>query len=311
MESKETGHRGQARRAGNPDPEQIGYRVIRLRSWDLAKAFLSKLPRDDRRPGGHLFWCFRGQPNASWGLSTTLERDGLRYGCPSAAYAERERRRINEFRERVRFHGGTPALSLRDIDVLALVQHYGGSTRLLDFTYSWCVACFFALLDAEDDAAVWVVNARHVRKGHAERLQRSDLRRPSEFNCWALTECDRALDPASIGQGEGVLLVQPHSNPVNARLAAQKGLFLFPLDVTASFEDNLESALDLPDHALAQRRVHEHYSGAFKTMFHKVLKVILPKEIHRAAMSELHQMDVTSASLFPGQGGSRAHCGGT
>jgi len=44
------------------------------------------------------------------------------------------------------------------IEWLALMQHHGAPTRLLDFTWSPYVAAFFALERASDDAAVWALN---------------------------------------------------------------------------------------------------------------------------------------------------------
>src|SRR5216684_3693164 len=41
---------------------------------------------------------------------------------------------------------------------LALMQHHGAPTRLLDFTWSPYVAAFFALERATSDAAIWAIN---------------------------------------------------------------------------------------------------------------------------------------------------------
>ena len=51
------------------------------------------------------------------------------------------------------------------IEWLALIQHYSGPTRLLDFTHSPYVAAFFAMEKAEHDAVVWAIDtdALHVK----------------------------------------------------------------------------------------------------------------------------------------------------
>lgn len=40
---------------------------------------------------------------------------------------------------------------------LALMQHHGAPTRLLDFTWSPFVSAFFALERATKDAAIWAI----------------------------------------------------------------------------------------------------------------------------------------------------------
>src|SRR5438093_2893211 len=43
---------------------------------------------------------------------------------------------------------------IRTLEWLALMQHYGAPTRLLDFTYSFWIALFFAFEEAENDCSV-------------------------------------------------------------------------------------------------------------------------------------------------------------
>ena len=52
-----------------------------------------------------------------------------------------------------------------DFQWLALMQHHGAPTRLLDFTWSPYVAAFLALERAVDDAAVWAIHPRVAMKG--------------------------------------------------------------------------------------------------------------------------------------------------
>ena len=57
------------------------------------------------------------------------------------------------------------------LDWLALMQHYGASTRLLDFSHSFYVAAYFAVENATKDSAVWAVNLdalTHIIARHCE-----------------------------------------------------------------------------------------------------------------------------------------------
>jgi hypothetical protein len=71
-----------------------------------------------------------------------------------------EKHMIRDFKRKL--HHYTPHVP-EDEDViewLALMRHYGAPTRLLDFTYSFFVACYFAVnrLDHEKKAAeIWAI----------------------------------------------------------------------------------------------------------------------------------------------------------
>ena len=287
---------------GDETPK-IGYHAIRLGSWNLARQFgTSSLPSHAQRAGGQQFWCFRGQANASWGLQTTLEREGKRHECPPEFYAEREWRILDEFRRRSHLHGDSQPAGLNNIEWLALIQHHGGPTRLLDFTYSFYVACFFALESAVDDAAVWAVNLSELRRAFVRRDGLQEIQHPVVFSKWALMQCIDALERGSADRA--VVLVEPYQ--MSERLAAQQGLFLFPLNIALPFEKNLAAILELPPGCFAETSTRDYDDGddlPFETIFHKVLKIVLPREIRKHAMKDLRQMNITSASLFPGLDG--------
>ena len=76
-----------------------------------------------------------------------------------------------------------------DFQWLALMQHHGAPTRLLDFTWSPYVAAFFALERATSDAAVWALNPANISAGGIRRSVQS--RQP------AVTT--RAMDPRRKG----------------------------------------------------------------------------------------------------------------
>jgi len=40
------------------------------------------------------------------------------------------------------------------------MQHHGAPTRLLDFTYSFYIAAYFALEESEKDCAIWALNMK-------------------------------------------------------------------------------------------------------------------------------------------------------
>jgi len=92
---------------------------------------------------------FRGQGDIQWRLDTTLFR-GKSDGTPLDVGTLYERIRFtNEFLTELgsrqqEFFGA----QLKENELLAIAQHYGFPTSLLDFTRSFRVAAFFATLDA-------------------------------------------------------------------------------------------------------------------------------------------------------------------
>lgn len=89
-------------------------------------------------------WIYRGHGNHTWDLVTSLERSAIANLLPSY-YFEREKRILSEFKRRVHHYIPETARQIDELEWLALIQHHGGSSRLLDFTHSFFVAAFFAL----------------------------------------------------------------------------------------------------------------------------------------------------------------------
>jgi hypothetical protein len=90
----------------------------------------------------HGLSVFRGQCSVDWGLQTSLEREFERCNIAAEYYPHKERALLMEFRRRAHLY--TKDLPEADdiVGWLALMQHHGAPTRLLDFSYSFYVACF-------------------------------------------------------------------------------------------------------------------------------------------------------------------------
>jgi hypothetical protein len=108
-------------------------------------------------------WLFRGQADSRWELQPSVHR---------GYSAQQERYLTNEFRVRARSRYFSCPLSNDYPGWLALMQHYGLPTRLLDWTYSPLVAAFFSVHPdyvprrafADRDACIWALDASKLNE---------------------------------------------------------------------------------------------------------------------------------------------------
>jgi hypothetical protein len=109
-------------------------------------------------------WLFRGQTDSSWNLIPSVYR----------GYSpQQERYFTNEFRVRARSRYNACPANNDYSGWLALMQHYGLPTRLLDWTYSPLVAAFFSVHPdyapaggkmGDRDVCIWALAARFLNE---------------------------------------------------------------------------------------------------------------------------------------------------
>ena len=95
--------------------------------------YLHQLFRGYRSHGG-IGWIFRGQADVSWPLIPKAGRPEFRNGNDLG--------RFNAWRKRAYGHGPLPD---NDWECLAIAQHYGLATRLLDWSCNPLIATYFAV----------------------------------------------------------------------------------------------------------------------------------------------------------------------
>ena len=234
---------------------------------------------------------FRGHEDNRWQLTTTLERAATQFNCPPENLWLQEKQIINQFRSRAHHYISSPPKDNEYIEWLSLIQHYGGPTRLLDFTRSFYIASFFAVETAKHDACVWGINFL---------LPLFD----AINNKYLVYDKSNILEAKEL---DFVLRVEP--TRLNERLAIQQGTFLFPFTITKSFEQNLCATFSFPFDSLASKNSTE---VEFKTLQQdivlakeslKVIKINLPRKWHKSIMIDLNSMNINSVSLFPGLDG--------
>ena len=110
------------------------------------------------------WWVFRGQRSAKWSLTTAIERLAVKeWKYDYEDLLKIEAGLIRSFQRR--FHNYSNYIPEKDdsIEWLSIMQHHGTATRLLDCTYSFYAALFFALENAipnnKSMSAVWAFDS--------------------------------------------------------------------------------------------------------------------------------------------------------
>lgn len=189
------------------------------------------------------------------------------------------------------------------IEWLSLLQHHGGTTRLLDFTYSFYVAAFFAMENSTEDSAIWAINLNKLTKS----LPHHSL--DDESMCYEIiideqkkiaNECISNKE----GEKDASLIIDPTQQ--HERISIQQGLFLFPCNRENPFEKNLCSSFNFRFHHLKNvnaKKIDASKITSKKFMDISILKIVIPKGIHAKALYDLNEMNITSATLFLGLDG--------
>jgi hypothetical protein len=232
-------------------------------------------------------WHFRGDLDDAH-LQSGIEHAARAWRVPLSDLPQIERRLLREFK---RAYPATadipPPLPDDDLGWLAIMQHHGAPTRLLDWTYSPFVAAFFALEkllethQQDRSAAIWALYVQPVeRDAILELLPTPHLR--EEYRIFSAARRGAAFRAVFLEADPPVSFVSP-ANPYRLipRLIAQHGLFLCPGDISRSFEENLAAVPSATDKA-------------------NLKKIILPRALLKDAIAHLRSMNISNATLFPG-----------
>lgn len=170
-----------------------------MKSYDELVEAITKLT--ERVPAQKHQYAWRGQANSNWALHSTLYRRLLSYSEDEdilETQVEEEEDRILSELHRWGIHSSVTRGRLSVLNQLALLQHYGAPTRLLDVTFSPWVAVWFAVQEAQDadksknvDGRIFIfdVSDRLINEKDEYRDWEDQLKRP-----WRPSELKRNSD---------------------------------------------------------------------------------------------------------------------
>lgn len=205
-------------------------------------------------------WIFRGQQDKTWGLIPLIARKDRKTDPRHI-----ERKLIDDLK--IRLPSVYSGQIENDWELLALVQHHGAPTRLLDWTRSPLAALWFAVVEknrAEErpDCAVWACQA-----------QDGDFVTSDEV---------ASTSPLHINRTR---LYEPRY--FDRRLASQQGLF----SVHKYWEEG-GSVVSLDQN---------------KNFSNRIRKLIIPAKFRCGLLRELDGIGTNAASLFPDLSGLCMH----
>lgn len=243
---------------------------VRPLTWHDAMSHLNEIDQH------HIF---RGQGDATWDLKTSIERChffGKNYRV--------EKDFVKDFQRGA--YTQTSLLPAPDdmMSWLALMQHHGAPTRLLDFTHSPYIASYFALENAVSDAAVWAIHSLYLKEDLATKSPGSFQYRGDEMYDLSDAAFNQIFEENKLSC---VFPVKP--SVTTKRYMAQQAIFVSLGNTETSFMDQLIS-----------------YSWPEYLAKH-IVKIVLPITIRDEALYDLSRMNVNRAVLFPDIDGFSTH----
>ena len=290
--------------------------ILPCPDWITIREHFDQLPKPARGwdDDGEIWrkgWIFRGQKEECYLLEPSIER-----AYPSTDWNEAEYKALQEFQSKAGLHMEAARLPKPGdkLGWLAIMQHYGAPTRLLDFTYSPYVALYFALRNRRKGesafAKVWGLDAAALRKQAARtsreadkavrehrglpapRLRRASLiledmttllQRTQEDDRYWDTSIRKALYPCGPRRehfNRRGFVAEALPTKHNPRLSSQQGVFLFNGAESRTFEASLE---------LMMRGVETQWYKRFR----------VPEGALQEMEQQLFQLNVHDLSLFP------------
>lgn len=175
-------------------------------------------------------WAFRGHSSVSYKLIPSIGRIILRN---SSSYPQHEQRVFREFKKHA-----LPYIDKRpdnDFQWMAIAQHHGLPTRLLDWSFSPLVALYFAVTgDPDSDGSVFVMKTTGAIQGSVAKVQ-------------------------SVFEIKNACFYLP--SVLSPRIRAQEGLFTLQADPRKCLAKQLPSTWSLTTHTIDRRaKAHIRYS---------------------------------------------------
>ncbi len=248
-------------------------REIRVASWaELNEHLFADIWNESIRRFRSDF-VYKGMADARWTLRTTLMRLG-------GNFHELEAHLLRNFKKYA-MQDAVPTNS--EWNWLAVAQHHGLPTRLLDWTYSPYVALHFATDTVEmfdRDGVIWAVNFVKVHERLPRKLR--DLLKRERSNAFTVEMLDEAATGLNALEklSRDVFALFFETPSLDSRILNQYALF----SLMSSPDAQLDEWLNAHNEDFARR-------------------IIIPADLKWEIRDKLDQANITERVLFPGLDG--------
>lgn len=242
-------------------------------------------------------FIFRGQANADWKLESSLERVVGSKWCSDEA-RKFEELSLARFRSKFHLYDHENIEPDSMLAWLAIMQHYGVPTRLIDFTESPFVALYFALETyrsaSKNDLAVYAIDYRAITAASVACIRRNDSTfhyKDSEVYEQQDLIFDRFVNPRTY---DIAWVTEPRKH--NQRLDRQGGCFLISGNRDMKIEDVLKTPLYC-DSQFIKFRINSSLHESVFTMLRKMNLTgkVLYGDLHGLAVAIRMEMEAYSS----------------
>jgi hypothetical protein len=225
-------------------------------------------------------FIFRGQSDARWGLTSSLERllEG-RWNEDAFDIKKYEDFSLKRFFSKSHLYSDHSSKPESKFEQLSLMQHFGTPTRLVDFTESPYFALYFALEtyapSLEKDFALYALDYSAMMEISIEKIQQLDNQFKEDRT--SLDDKKDEVFDEIVDRFSFDLLWISEPRRMNKRLDLQAGTFLTSINRMAP----IEQAIANPIYAEVE-----------------ITKYIISSKLYETAYALLRKANITSKSVY-------------
>lgn len=275
----------------------------------------------------HTLW-FRGHKSSDYLLIPSLyrARDRQRHFHEGCTLAEFQRAMLSQYKSRATLHNELLAPVYENGDWLAVMQHYGICTNLLDFTENAMQALYFACEDAiahqpaRARAALYVLSPTRMNGARDQMRRRccvgrgdwsfpamhrhipnlSDRDYERELSMFIAREPEGAVPPARPEAAYFPMAV--HTSLANARIRMQHGTFVaFATDLHPAYlADRRRQGQGIDMSALALDQIQRQYLERLRPEASPFLyRILIEPEVVERLSDIMRAIGYTKKSIYP------------
>ena len=238
---------------------------IKINDW---KDFTSALENLQLERDWLSHWAFRGQSDSSWTLKPTILRQLERHGIGRQMGIRFERTILREFFAKAHLFENFITRDFKEGNALvtfSLMQHYGASTRLLDWTRSPYVALYFAINNNfSKDGVIYLFNQTLLNEITKDDYYKKEDNLFSEEN-------------------DSNFIMTLMSNFETRRSSSQQGIYSVAANIDKDHATLIHSAF-----------LEKNVNGKLYSC-----KLIIDKEVKHEFLARLNKLNLKADQLFP------------